>query len=180
MASFRVVVDDWTTFFPAAYEKMKMMTAKTISSSVANDVRWQRIVARDKTADGTLWYSVSTTGVYCRPSCPSRVANPINVQLHDTLEEARATGFRPCKRCNPDGPSIEAEHAALGADSHGKSRGDAHGVYHCGPPTGLRRQSAHSLKLSHIKGLAVDLEIDSQLTCCELYPLPDKPYFLGA
>src|SRR5215469_3565514 len=74
----------------------------------------------------------------------------------------------------------EAQHAALGADSHGKSRGDAHGVYHCGPPSGLRRQSAHSLKLSHIKGLAVDLEIDSQLTCCELYPLPDKPYFLGA
>src|SRR5215469_12119692 len=72
-----------------------------------------RIVARDKTADGHLWYSVYTTGVYCRPSCPSRVANPVNVQLHDTLEDARATGFRPCKRCNPDGPSIEAENAAL-------------------------------------------------------------------
>jgi len=68
---------------------------------------------RDKTADGQFWYSVSTTGVYCRPSCPSRVANPVNVQLHSRLEDARATGFRPCKRCNPDGPSIEAEHAAL-------------------------------------------------------------------
>lgn len=82
-------------------------------SSVAEDPRWERIVARDKNADGRFWYSVSTTGVYCRPSCPSRVANPINVQLHDTLENARATGFRPCRRCNPDGPSIEAEHAAL-------------------------------------------------------------------
>lgn len=68
---------------------------------------------RDRTADGQFWYSVATTGVYCRPSCPSRVANPVNVQLHDTLNEARATGFRPCRRCNPDGPSIEAEHAAL-------------------------------------------------------------------
>ena len=81
--------------------------------SVADDPRWTRIVARDKTADGHLWYSVSTTGVYCRPSCPSRIPNPNNVQLHDTLESAKATGFRPCKRCNPDGPSIQAENAAL-------------------------------------------------------------------
>jgi AraC family transcriptional regulator, regulatory protein of adaptative response / methylated-DNA-[protein]-cysteine methyltransferase len=92
---------------------MQMIIAKPTSSSVADDVRWERVVARDRTADGRFWYSVSTTGVYCRPSCPSRVANPINVQLHDTLEDAKATGFRPCKRCNPDGPSIEAEHAAL-------------------------------------------------------------------
>src|SRR3954463_12856589 len=86
---------------------------KSTLPSVADDPRWARIVARDKTADGHLWYSVITTGVYCRPSCPSRVANPENVQLHDTLESAKATGFRPCKRCNPDGPSIEAENAAL-------------------------------------------------------------------
>lgn len=80
---------------------------------VATDPRWARILARDKTADGQLWYSVTTTGVYCRPSCPSRRANPENVQLHDTLAGAKATGFRPCKRCNPDGTSIEAENAAL-------------------------------------------------------------------
>ena len=86
---------------------------KSTQSSVADDLRWARIVARDRTADGHLWYSVSTTGVYCRPACPSRTANPENVQLHDTLESAKATGFRPCKRCNPDGPSIEAENAAL-------------------------------------------------------------------
>jgi AraC family transcriptional regulator, regulatory protein of adaptative response / methylated-DNA-[protein]-cysteine methyltransferase len=90
-----------------------MTTSAPTFSSVADDIRWMRIVARDKTADGQFWYSVATTGVYCRPSCPSRVANPINVQLHDTLEDAKATGFRPCKRCNPDGPSIEAENAAL-------------------------------------------------------------------
>src|ERR1700747_644468 len=88
-------------------------TEKSTLPSVAEDPRWARIVARDKTADGYLWYSVYTTGVYCRPSCPSRTANPMNVQLHDTLESAKATGFRPCKRCNPDGPSIEAENAAL-------------------------------------------------------------------
>src|SRR5215471_8141912 len=88
-------------------------TEKSTLPSVAEDPRWARIVARDKTADGHLWYSVYTTGVYCRPSCASRTANPKNVQLHDTLESAKATGFRPCKRCNPDGPSIECENAAL-------------------------------------------------------------------
>jgi AraC family transcriptional regulator of adaptative response/methylated-DNA-[protein]-cysteine methyltransferase len=80
---------------------------------VTDDPRWARIAARDKTADGHLWYSVSTTGVYCRPSCPSRLPNPKNVQLHDTLKSAQATGFRPCKRCNPEGHSIEVENAAL-------------------------------------------------------------------
>src|SRR6185437_10589216 len=72
----------------------------------ADDPRWARIVARDKIADGCFWYSVATTGIYCRPSCPSRTANPRNVQLHETLAAAKATGFRPCKRCNPDGISI--------------------------------------------------------------------------
>ncbi|UCI22423.1 bifunctional DNA-binding transcriptional regulator/O6-methylguanine-DNA methyltransferase Ada [Mesorhizobium sp. B2-1-8] len=84
---------------------------------VADDPRWVRIVARDKSADGAFWYSVATTGVYCRPSCPSRHANPANVQLHDTLQQAKATGFRPCRRCNPDGPSLEAANAAMVADA---------------------------------------------------------------
>jgi AraC family transcriptional regulator of adaptative response/methylated-DNA-[protein]-cysteine methyltransferase len=81
--------------------------------SLQDDPRWARIVARDKTADGLFWYSVVTTGVYCRPSCPSRAANPRNVQLHASLDHAKATGFRPCRRCNPDGLSIEAGNAIL-------------------------------------------------------------------
>jgi AraC family transcriptional regulator, regulatory protein of adaptative response / methylated-DNA-[protein]-cysteine methyltransferase len=85
----------------------------SLRSSVADDPRWARIVARDRTADGHLWYSVMTTGVYCRPSCPSRLANPKNIQLHDTLAEARASGCRPCKRCNPDGVSIDGGNAAI-------------------------------------------------------------------
>jgi AraC family transcriptional regulator, regulatory protein of adaptative response / methylated-DNA-[protein]-cysteine methyltransferase len=82
-------------------------------TGVANDPRWERIRLRDRTADGMFWYSVVTTGVYCRPSCPSRTANPKNVQLHDNLSDAKATGFRPCKRCRPDGSSIEAGNAAI-------------------------------------------------------------------
>src|SRR5690349_23276153 len=90
-----------------------MITSKSTSSSITDDVRWKRIVVRDKAADGQFWYSVSTTGVYCRPSCPSRAAKPENVQLHDSLESARATGFRPCRRCKPDGPSTDTENAKL-------------------------------------------------------------------
>src|SRR5512146_1518827 len=78
-----------------------------------NDPRWAQVIARDKSADGTFWYSVQTTGVYCRPSCPSRRANPGNVALYDDLQAAKATGFRPCRRCNPDGVSPEAQNAAL-------------------------------------------------------------------
>ena len=85
----------------------------TVELGVTNDPRWARVLARDRTADGKFWYSVVTTGVYCRPSCPSRTANPKNVQLHDTIADAKATGFRPCKRCHPDGLSIDAENAAL-------------------------------------------------------------------
>ncbi|MEA2738297.1 MAG: AraC family transcriptional regulator [Acetobacteraceae bacterium] len=82
-------------------------------AAVADDPRWARVVARDRTADGVFWYSVMTTGIYCRPACPSRTANPKNVQLHDTLDAAKATGFRPCKRCNPDGQSMDSENVAI-------------------------------------------------------------------
>jgi AraC family transcriptional regulator of adaptative response/methylated-DNA-[protein]-cysteine methyltransferase len=81
--------------------------------STVDDPRWAQVVARDKEADGKFWYSVATTGIYCRPSCPSRGANPKNVGLHATLADAKATGFRACKRCNPDGLSLDAENAAL-------------------------------------------------------------------
>ena len=82
-------------------------------AAVETDPRWARVLARDRSADGQFWYSVATTGVYCRPSCPSRAANPRNVGLHGSLAEAKATGFRPCKRCNPDGPSADIENAAI-------------------------------------------------------------------
>lgn len=84
-----------------------------LRSSVTGDPRWRRIVARDRTADGQFWFSVSTTGIYCRPSCPSRRANPGNVRIHETVEDARTAGFRACKRCNPDEPSKVSTNAAL-------------------------------------------------------------------
>jgi len=66
------------------------------------DPRWKAVVARDAAADGTFYYSVGTTGVYCFPSCAARLAKPENVRFHTTREEAEHAGFRPCKRCKPD------------------------------------------------------------------------------
>jgi len=94
-------------------KSMAAVAKPTRSRSSADDPRLARIIARDKTADGQFWYSVATTGIYCRPSCPSRSANPRNVRLHDTVESARAAGFRPCRRCDPDGPSLEDKRAGL-------------------------------------------------------------------
>lgn len=76
------------------------------------DPRWARVKARDRTADGEFWYSVASTGVYCRPSCASRGANPRNVAFHDSIASAEAAGFRPCKRCRPDQAPHEAQNAA--------------------------------------------------------------------
>ncbi len=76
------------------------------------DPRWASIAQRDRAADGAFVYSVRTTGVYCRPSCPARRANPGNVRFHASIAEAERAGFRPCKRCTPDQPSRAERHAA--------------------------------------------------------------------
>lgn len=60
------------------------------------------IRARDSRYDGLFVYAVKTTGVYCRPSCPSRQANSGNISIYSDAAEARAAGFRPCRRCAPD------------------------------------------------------------------------------
>ncbi len=75
------------------------------------DPRWAAVRARDRSADGTFYYSVRTTGVYCRPSCPARLANPANVRFHLTCTEAERAGWRACLRCKPDQPTHE-QHAA--------------------------------------------------------------------
>jgi AraC family transcriptional regulator, regulatory protein of adaptative response / methylated-DNA-[protein]-cysteine methyltransferase len=77
------------------------------------DPRWAALIARDPQADGTFFYAVRTTGVYCRPSCPSRRALPRNVSFHATAAEAERAGFRACKRCRPGGPTPADRHARI-------------------------------------------------------------------
>jgi AraC family transcriptional regulator of adaptative response/methylated-DNA-[protein]-cysteine methyltransferase len=83
-----------------------------LAAATVDDPRWAAVVARDPTADGTFFYSVETTGVYCRPSCAARQARPEHVQFHLTRADAEQAGFRPCKRCKPDQPPLAEQHAA--------------------------------------------------------------------
>jgi AraC family transcriptional regulator of adaptative response/methylated-DNA-[protein]-cysteine methyltransferase len=76
-----------------------------------DDLCWAAVAARDASFDGRFYYSVSTTGVYCRPSCPSRQARRENIRFHATLGEAETAGFRPCKRCKPDLASLQEQYA---------------------------------------------------------------------
>lgn len=84
-----------------------------LADKTISDPRWAAIVARDSKADGQFYYSVKTTGVYCRPSCGSRTPKPENVSFYLTTEGAEQAGFRPCKRCKPDQPPLAEQHAAL-------------------------------------------------------------------
>ena len=79
----------------------KTSTAKGFATATERDPRWISVVGRDPAADGTFYYSVKTTGVYCRPSCAARRARPENVRFHTTWQDAEQAGFRPCKRCKP-------------------------------------------------------------------------------
>ena len=89
-------------------DKLTVLAATTVA-----DPRWAAVQARDARADGSFFYSVRTTGVYCRPSCAARPARPENVAFHASAAEAERAGFRPCKRCRPDQPSLAEQHAAM-------------------------------------------------------------------
>src|SRR6266566_6675649 len=95
----------------------KAMEIEKLATATANDPRWLSVVERNKTADGTFYYSVGTTGVYCRPSCAARLARPENVRFHATCKEAEEAGFRPCKRCKPNQSSLVGQHAARVAEA---------------------------------------------------------------
>jgi AraC family transcriptional regulator of adaptative response/methylated-DNA-[protein]-cysteine methyltransferase len=66
---------------------------------------WDAVASRDRNMDGVFVYAVLTTGVYCRPSCPSRRPKPQNVVFFLSREAAQHAGFRACKRCKPDAPA---------------------------------------------------------------------------
>ena len=83
------------------------------SQPIVDDPRWRAIVSRDKAADGSFYYGVRTTGIYCRPSCSARTPKPENVQFHETLEQAEQEGFRPCKRCRPNQPPLSETQARM-------------------------------------------------------------------
>ena len=97
-----------------------MITAMTARPPV--DDRWTAVTARSASADGQFVYAVTSTGIYCRPSCPSRRPRPDRVRFFETPDAAEADGFRACRRCRPRDAGTPAGHAVERArrwiDSH--------------------------------------------------------------
>jgi AraC family transcriptional regulator of adaptative response/methylated-DNA-[protein]-cysteine methyltransferase len=80
-----------------------MLMSQISTQSPAPDARWAAVAGRDSRADGVFVYAVRSTGIYCRPSCPSRRPHPDRVEYFASPADAAGAGFRPCRRCNPDG-----------------------------------------------------------------------------
>lgn len=79
-----------------------MPTTAAATRRASDDRRWGQVVARDRSADGQFVYAVTSTGVFCRPGCPSRRPRRDRVRFFDTPGAASTAGFRPCRRCRPE------------------------------------------------------------------------------
>jgi AraC family transcriptional regulator of adaptative response/methylated-DNA-[protein]-cysteine methyltransferase len=90
---------------------MTIAKPETARAYTTDTARWDAVQNRDRRADGQFYYSVATTGVYCRPSCAARLALRKNVAFHASCADAERAGFRPCKRCKPN-QAVDAGHAA--------------------------------------------------------------------
>lgn len=83
------------------------------AGAVPRDPRWAKVLARDRRADGSFFYGVRTTGIYCRPSCAARRPRAENVVFFASADEAERAGFRACRRCRPRADTASARNTAL-------------------------------------------------------------------
>ncbi|MDB4989173.1 MAG: regulatory protein / Methylated-DNA--protein-cysteine methyltransferase [Myxococcaceae bacterium] len=74
---------------------------ETMPELDSDDARYEAVRQRDRRAEGRFFYAVASTGVYCRPGCPSRLPVRKNVSFHSSCDDAEQAGFRACKRCRP-------------------------------------------------------------------------------
>jgi AraC family transcriptional regulator, regulatory protein of adaptative response / methylated-DNA-[protein]-cysteine methyltransferase len=81
------------------------MPAMNAPPPLTEAARWEGVLRKDAALDGAYLFAVKTTGIFCRPSCPSRAPKRGNVSFFDTATAARAAGFRACLRCAPEGLS---------------------------------------------------------------------------
>jgi AraC family transcriptional regulator of adaptative response/methylated-DNA-[protein]-cysteine methyltransferase len=96
------------------------MANRNPTPSVFAGRAWQQVLARDASADGQFVYAVKSTGVYCRPTCPSRRPERKNVSFFPTPALAEAAGFRPCLRCEPQrtSPKPDPQAEAIARAAH--------------------------------------------------------------
>src|SRR5262252_1797307 len=82
---------------------MNTLTKRSAEQLASSDsALWEAVQARDRRSDGRFVYAVTSTGIFCRPSCPSRRPRRDRVRFFVAPDAARAAGFRACKRCKPD------------------------------------------------------------------------------
>lgn len=81
---------------------------RMIDAAALDSARWTAFAARDRAQDGRFVVAVTTTGIYCKPSCPARRPRPENVRFFDAGQDAAAAGFRACLRCKPDEAARDA------------------------------------------------------------------------
>ncbi|WP_073102659.1 bifunctional DNA-binding transcriptional regulator/O6-methylguanine-DNA methyltransferase Ada [Pollutimonas bauzanensis] len=93
--------------------KHQSRAAPAAAGATQRDPRWAAVLARDPAADGNFVYAVKTTGVYCRPSSPSRLPKAENVEFFDSPAAAEAAGYRPSRRAAADRSLVAARHNAL-------------------------------------------------------------------
>lgn len=102
----------------APLDAIRAMKIDTIAEPYASlDARWAAVQGRDPQADGVFYYSVRSSGVYCKPSCGARTASRANVAFHASCAEAQAAGFRACLRCKPDQPPLAERQARAVAEA---------------------------------------------------------------
>jgi methylphosphotriester-DNA--protein-cysteine methyltransferase len=101
----------------------------TTMSYVTEAQRWRALATRDPNANGHFFYSVKSTQIYCRPTCPARLARRANISFQKTIAEAEALGFRACKRCRPnvenEDPQDKAVAKAMGFIEEAARKGEA-------------------------------------------------------
>ena len=103
-----------------------------------DDTRWRAVINRDRAHDGAFVYAVRTTGIYCRPVCPSRQPLRTSVAFHPSLEAAEAHGFRACQRCHPQRGRSADPGVALAREAC------AFIASHADEPVDLARVAAHT------------------------------------
>ncbi|GAA0388913.1 AlkA N-terminal domain-containing protein [Streptomyces luteireticuli] len=80
-----------------------------MNTPTTDDLRYQAVSSRDARFDGTFFFAVATTGIYCRPSCPAVTPKRRNVRFYPSAAAAQGAGFRACRRCRPDAVPGSAE-----------------------------------------------------------------------
>ena len=78
------------------------------AAMLTEDQAWAAVLARDPAADAEMVYAVTTTGVFCRPTCPSRRPSRANVVFFPDPPPRSAAGYRPCRRCRPQQRHVDA------------------------------------------------------------------------